>query len=149
MSRIIIRLACLLLFLAVLFLAGRVALYYVRESADRALKDEDYAAAFKVYRVLGNLGDTSSQHTLGALYAFGSGVQKDDAKAIYWFRRAAGRAQGGADPAAPAELGVSKCYAEGIGGAQKDAAESLKWLRCAAAGGSKEARARLQGARPE
>jgi TPR repeat protein len=73
------------------------------------------------------------------MYAGGLGVQEDDRKAIYWFGRAALLAEAGADPAAPAELAEAKAYAEGSDGVKIDPVESAKWLRLAAAGGSKEA----------
>jgi len=51
--------------------------------------------------------------------------------------------KGEVDPAAPAAMGVAKSYAEGTDGVRVDRAESVKWLRLAATGGSKEAAALL------
>jgi TPR repeat protein len=113
------------------------------EAGVRALKAGDYQTALSKLRPLAFLGDGPSQYAVGEMYAFGFGVQKDDEKAIYWFRRAAILAQRGVDPAAPAELSVSRRYAEGVG-IRADAEESLRWLQRAAAGGSKEAIRELQ-----
>ena len=116
---------------------------YRFEAGARALETGDYPTALSKLRPLASLGDSPSQYVLGEMYAFGFGLQKDEAKAIYWFRRAAVLAEEGADPAAPAELSVSTSFAEGRG-VKADAGESLKWLQRAAAGGSREALLRLR-----
>ena len=120
---------------------------YELDSATRALKDEngpDGAAAIGNLAPLAELGDGTAQYLLGSIYAGGLGVRENDRDAIYWFRRAAFFAEAGADPAAPAELAVAKAYAEGTDGVKADPVESAKWLRLAAAGGSKEAMAILR-----
>jgi TPR repeat protein len=131
---------------AALFVALIVVRNYRFEAGVRALKTGDYATTLRELKPLAYLGDTPSQYVLGEMYAFGFGVQKDDSEAIHWFRRAALFTQKGIDPAAPAEFSVSKAYAVGIG-VRADANESLKWLQLAAAGGSKEAVAKLEETR--
>jgi uncharacterized protein len=116
--------------------------------AARALKTEDYSATVPRIKVLAYMGDTAAQYILAGMYADGVGVEKDDSKAIYWFRRAAVGVHGEADPAAPAELAVARNYAEGTESVKVDQAESLKWLRRAAEGGSQEAIAELQKSQP-
>jgi TPR repeat protein len=115
---------------------------YEMDLATCALKDNDGPDGITAARILtplAELGDGTAQYILGNIYADGLGVQKDDREAIYWFKRAALFAEAGADPAAPAELAEAKAYAEGGGGVKVDPVESAKWLRLAAAGGSKEA----------
>jgi TPR repeat protein len=120
---------------------------YLLDSATRAIKNEngpDGAAAIRSLTPLAELGDGKAQFLLGDIYAGGFGVREDDRKAIYWFRRAALSAEAGADPAAPAELAKAKDFAEGTNVEKADLVESAKWLRLAAAGGSKEAAAILR-----
>ena len=83
---------------------------------------------------------------VGYTYAFGwGGVEKDDAKAIYWFRRSgpigSTRATAGddTDPAASYELDVAQAYANGTQGVTVDSVASAKWLLRAANGGNREA----------
>jgi len=81
------------------------------------------------------------------MYALGwgePGVLRNDKEAIYWFERAGFYKEKGVDPGAPAELGVAESYAKGTDGVKADPVESAKWLRLAAAGGSKEAVAILR-----
>ena|ERR1700757_932833 len=118
---------------------------YRFEAGARALKTGDYQTALGKLKPLAVLGDRPAQYVLGEMYAFGFGVEKNDERAIYWFRKAALLAEKGADPAAPAELSVSREYAKGRG-VKPDHEESLKWLQRAAAGGSKEAIRELEGA---
>ena len=132
---------CGLLALAIL---GIFVRNYEFESAARALKAGEYSKATLKLKILAHLGDGSAQYILGGMYATGVGVEKNDSEAIRWFRRAAIRTHGESDPAAAAELAVARDYAEGIEGVKPDPAESLKWLRRAAEGGSKEAIRELQ-----
>jgi uncharacterized protein len=114
---------------------------YQLELGARALNDNEGTKAIERFQTLAKLGDTKAQYLLGNIYAFGwAGITRDDEKAIYWFRRAAMYLKDEADPAAPAELEVAKSYADGE---KVDKAESLKWLRLAASGGSKEAASML------
>jgi TPR repeat protein/tRNA A-37 threonylcarbamoyl transferase component Bud32 len=73
-------------------------------------------------------GDPRCQVALGDLYRNGTGVQRDPALALHWYRRAA--AQGNA--AAQYELGVM--YESGVG-VTRDPAQALQWIRQAAAQG--------------
>jgi TPR repeat protein len=115
-----------------------------------AFENDEIALALEKYKPLAWLGDSGAQYTLGWIYVIGGpGVAKDDAKAIYWFRRAARHVEKGEDPAAAAELDMAKSYADGINVDKKDMNESMKWLRLAAAGGNKEAIALLAKAEAE
>ncbi len=122
---------------------------YELDKGVRAYKEGNDAAATNTFRLLAKLGDQKAQYFMGLMYAFGQGVPKSDSDAIYWFKRAGMFAEKGVDPAAPAELGVAKSYAEGTDGVRVDNAESIKWLQLAAAGGSKEAAILLAEKRKE
>jgi uncharacterized protein len=121
---------------------------YQLDLGARALKEDKGLIAEEHLRPLARLGDTTAQYLLGNIYAYGwGGVKKNDAEAIYWFKRAAMFVEDETDPAAPAELAIAKSYAEGTDGVKVDKIESIKWLRLAAMGGSKEAASLL--AKPE
>ena len=126
-----------------LFLLG-VGLALLRthllDSAASALKQENGTAAITRLEPLAWVGDATAQALLGCAYAYGwAGVKKNDARAVYWFRRAAWFAGDETESAAAAELSVAKSYAFGTNGVKPDPIESSKWLGLAAAGGSKEA----------
>ena len=72
-------------------------------------------------------GDAKAQYRLGALYASGYGLPKDDAQAAIWYRKAAD--QGNAD----AQFALGMNYDTGEG-APLDYAEAYFWLDLAAAG---------------
>ena len=110
----------------------------------RALKEENGAVALERLKPLALLGDKTAQMLVGSIYAYGSGgIPKSDVDAIYWFHRLGSFGpvvvEEGVDSAAPYELAVAKAYAHGTDGVKADPAESLKWLKLAAKGGSKEA----------
>lgn len=121
---------------------------YRMEAGVVAYKAGNGVLALEKLKPLAHLGDKTSQMIVGSIYAYGLGVKKDDEQAIYWFRRCGpigtGRSDEAADPAAQLELGVAKVYASGGEGVKPDPAESAKWLRRAAEGGSKEAAALLK-----
>lgn len=117
---------------------------YQMSDATLKFKEGSGVVAVRKLKPLGYLGDKTAQFLLGNAYAFGwSGVQKSDADAIYWFRRIGSFGpvvvENNVDPAAPYELAVAVAYARGEEGVKIDSVESLKWLKLAAKGGSKEA----------
>jgi len=75
---------------------------------------------------------------LGYCYFYGQGVPKDEAKAVYWYRRAAKAGDN------KAQYNLALCYAagEGVGKSQKWA---NYWLRRAASQGHLQAKKRLLG----
>lgn len=75
---------------------------------------------------LAEQGDANAQYHVGFSYAYGTGLPRDDERAVAWYRLAA--EQGHA--AAQHHLGVM--YANGEGTPQ-DFAEAITWLRKAAA----------------
>lgn len=121
--------------------------YYQMDRGVRAFKDNNGAAALRHLKPLAYFGDRTAQLLVGWVYAFGlGGVSKNDKKAIYWFHKSGPiwePIETGVDPAAPVELSVAELYASGGEGVAANRAESLKWLRLAAEGGSKKAAAML------
>lgn len=82
---------------------------------------------------------TLAQLLIATCYTTAMGVEKNDAEAVKWFRRAAGNGSG----LAAYRLGV--CYSEGLG-VTKDEREAAQWFRTAALAGEHDAQARLGNA---
>lgn len=74
-------------------------------------------------------GDMHAQSYVGWMYSSGTGVAKDNAKALYWFRRAADQG----DNSAQGNLGI--IYQHGLGVAI-DYKQALYWYRKAAENGN-------------
>ena len=70
-------------------------------------------------------GDPKAQTRLGTMFANGSGVPQDDAKAIEWYRKAAD--QGFAE----AQVSLGMMYDSG-NGVRQDPAQAVAWYRKAA-----------------
>ncbi len=85
---------------------------------------------------LANEGNAIGQNNLGVMYLQGQGVERDDAKALYWFRKAA--TQGSAS----AQTTLGEMYAQGRG-VTRDDTEALRWFHKAAVQGSARARMEL------
>jgi uncharacterized protein len=85
----------------------------------------DYATALRLLRSLANEGNTLAQNNLGAMYASGQGVLKNDAEAARWYRLAADQGY------AVAQNNLGVAYSEGRG-VPKDEAKAVRWLRLAA-----------------
>ena len=67
-------------------------------------------------------GDANEQEKLGAWYAFGWGVVKDEAEAVKWYRKAADQGH------AKAHVHLGFIYKSGRGVVKNDA-EAVKWFR--------------------
>jgi len=85
-------------------------------------------------------GDVREQFVLGSAYLEGSGVEKNDWEAAYWFQRACD--QGHAK--AMTSLGILYCLGRGV---PKDAIEGVKWLTVAARRGHAPAKKALETAK--
>ena len=59
------------------------------EDGMRAYAEQDYLAAVESFAFAAERGHTKAQFQLGKCYYEGTGVEKDDAKAIEWLRRVA------------------------------------------------------------
>lgn len=84
-------------------------------------------------RVLGEAGDLSAQLTLAKAYYLGSGVPKDAAEAVRWFRKAADQGE----PQSQRILGLM--YEAGSAGMVQDDVQAAFWFRKAAEKGDAEA----------
>nr|WP_240454470.1 hypothetical protein [Caulobacter sp. 17J65-9] len=117
----------------------------------KAAKGGDGPGALRHWTPLAQLGSKEAQRLVGQAYAFGWGdIPKDSSRAMYWFRRCGPRCgystvddEQAKDPAAAQALIIAKAFAAGASGGPPDLAESAKWLRLAADGGSQEAAAML------
>ncbi len=132
----------------------------------------DYGTAARLWKPLAEEGNANAQNNLGALYARGLGVKKNDVEAVRLYKLAAeqGNADGEANLAFQYEkgLGVDKdltlavswyrkaaeqlqptalfsmglYYAYGVG-VEKDKVEAFKWLGLAVSKGGGDARDEL------
>lgn len=91
---------------------------------------------FELTKAQAEGGDAQAQLSLGALYASGTGVNRDLSKALKWRRKAAEQGL------ARAQLRVAFDYANGAG-VKADHIEAVKWLRRAADQGLAEAEVEL------
>lgn len=98
----------------------------------KAHKQQDYAKAFKLWLPLANNNHLLAQTLIGSMYAYGEGVEHDDAKAVMWFTRAAklGSAQ--------AQYNLGIMYEKGLG-VERDLSLARKWLQAASDQGRKDA----------
>ena len=85
----------------------------------------DYREAVAWYRRAAAQGDVRGQANLGAMYANGTGVPRDDEPALMWFRRAADQG----DARGQNGLGVMYAYGRGV---PRDDDEAVRWYRRAA-----------------
>ena len=77
-------------------------------------------------------GDSLAQFFLGTCYLDGSGVEKDNAEAIKWFRKSADQGLSNA------QYNLGLCYQNGTG-VEKDDTQAAIWFRKAADQGNKDA----------
>ena len=96
---------------------------------DKIIQNENVAEAVKWFRKSAEQEYDMAQFFLGAMYAMGLGVPKDDVEAVEWFSRAAGQGF------ALAQFFLGVMYAEGQG-VPKELAEAVKWYRRAAEQGN-------------
>src|ERR1051326_495598 len=72
-------------------------------------------------KIMADTGHAPSQYTLGVVYFYGSGVPRDTAEAVKWFRKAATQH----DPFA--ELLLGRLYSKGEG-VERDQTQAVVWL---------------------
>lgn len=104
--------------------------------AEKALKEKDYATAFRLFKPLAEQGNSEAQANLGLMYELGRGVNKDFFEAFKWYRSAAEQGT------AWAQTNLGLAYASGRG-TEKDYKEAAKWFRRAALQGSTRAQEAL------
>ena len=101
------------------------------EAAHAGMTDAE-VKEFESYKAQAQKGDCVSQFNLGACYANGYGVAKDDVQAVSWWRKAAEQGD------AKAQFNLGICYSSGCGVA-KDDVQAVSWWRKAAEQGIAEA----------
>jgi len=101
------------------------------ETALNAFNAADYATAFSIWWPLARHGDPKSEASLGFMYYSGKGVQRDDQRALFWFRRAADAGQ----PTAQFYLGMQYFYGRGV---PRDLAQAYSWCDIALTNGYSE-----------
>ncbi|WP_042906619.1 tetratricopeptide repeat protein, partial [Glaesserella parasuis] len=73
-------------------IANNVYAETVEEKFDRAIqydKQQNYQAAFPIFKELAEQGDAVAQFNLGVMYDKGQGVRQDYHQAAKWFQKAA------------------------------------------------------------
>lgn len=101
-------------------------------TAEKALKEKDYATAFGLFKSLAEQGNSEAQANLGLMYELGQGVNQDFVEAFKWYLSAAEQGTGWA------QTNLGFAYINGRG-TQKDDKEAAKWLRSAALQGNTRA----------
>ena len=96
------------------------------QAASEAMKRDDYATAFKLFRSLAEQGYPDAQFQLGFLYRTGWGVPKDYSEAFKWFERAADQGH------AYAQTNLGFMYRDGEG-VQQDYVQAHMWFNLASA----------------
>jgi TPR repeat protein len=100
-----------------------------------AYQNKEFRRAHDIWLPLAENGHVLAQTLLGALYAYGEGVERNDAEAVKWFERAA---YGGS---AQAQYNLGILYENGWGVA-KSPIRARYWYRRAADQGRKDAASR-------
>jgi TPR repeat protein len=100
----------------------------VDKAADRAYQRGDYDAAARKLQPLAEGGEVRAQYDLALLYDKGLGVPQDDAKALYWYKRAAEHGE------TRAQYNLALMYMNGQG-IQPDYIRSYYWFSMAASQG--------------
>ena len=106
------------------------------ENAISAIESGDFETSFALVERLAGLGDALAQHFLGWHYHKGLGIRQDDAKAAYWWRKAATRGVG------EAQQGLGWAYEYGRG-VPCDLMEAYHWYSEAVHSGDVDARENL------
>lgn len=106
------------------------------EKGIEAAESGDFKKAYELWLDEAEKGDASAQTNVGALYAAGQGVPRDDREAAKWFHLAA--AQG--DTKAQTNLGALYAVGQGV---PRDEQEAAKWFHMAAAQGNAKAQSYL------
>lgn len=75
-------------------------------------------------------GDADAQYIVANMYSSGQGADKDERKAVDWYRKSADQDND------LAQYGLGIMYEYGLGGLNKDANEAYEWYRRAADNGN-------------
>ena len=103
----------------------------------QAYRDENYAAALRIFQPLAREGDQYAQYTLGVMHAMGQGVTRDDKKAVKFYVKSA--SQGFDD----AQFALGKMYKHARG-VTRDYKIAAKWFKKASVQGHAKSTQALQ-----
>ena len=84
--------------------------------------DQDYQAAFDLYKQAAEQGVIQAQFVVGDMYKSGLGTVQDETLAVFWFQKAAEKGHA----FARFELAEALRYGRGV---NQDKKEALKWYR--------------------
>jgi hypothetical protein len=98
---------------------------------------KDYKKAMTLLRPLADQGHPEAQYMVGHMFEVGDGVSKNVNEAGKWYRLSAEQ------KFARSEFKMAIGYMQGMGGAQKDSAEAMRWLNRAGCHGFKKAQKTL------
>ena len=102
-----------------------------------ALADGNYHVAERLLLEQAEVGDLTAQNALGNLYYLGLGIDRDYAKAAYWYLKAA--LAGHTD----SQINISHLYRLGLG-VPRDKMRALGWLTVARKGNNERAEGHIK-----
>ena len=114
--------------------AGWCLNYYNRDEQNKL-----YSQIFNDIKFLAESGDALAQGIIGCMYEYGYGIEKDETKAVEWYRKAA--EQGSVE--GQLKLGYMYQHGYGIEGIEVDETKAVEWYRKAAEQGSVEGQLKL------
>ncbi|MDG6450409.1 tetratricopeptide repeat protein, partial [Glaesserella parasuis] len=106
-------------------IAGNVYAETAEEKFDRAyqyIQQQNYQAAFPMFKELAEQGYAVAQFNLGIMYDNGHGVNQDYHQAVKWYQKAA--EQGNAN----AQFNLGNMYYQGRG-VNQDYHQAVKWYQ--------------------
>jgi TPR repeat protein len=106
----------------VLLTAGSLQANEALEQGIKAFDTEKFTTAFELWAPLARQDHAEAQLFMGVLYRYGLGVDRDQAKAAYWYERAANNG----DVDAQGEIGMF--YETGLG-VKQDVWEANSWYQ--------------------
>lgn len=98
------------------------------EEGKQAYLNKDYESALKILKPLAEEGDSQAQITMGLMYDYGHGVEKDPAESIKWYRMAAEQGV----PLVQHDIGVKYFQGQGV---KQNYLEAAKWWELSASAG--------------
>ncbi|MDB9803882.1 tetratricopeptide repeat protein, partial [Amylibacter sp.] len=100
-------------------------------SGNAAAERGDFKQAFKLWVETATAGDAKSQNAIGALYANGDGIPKNEIEAIRWFSMAAKQGY------SHSQYNLARMYEVGAG-TTTNLTEAIKWYQLAADQGHRD-----------
>ena len=98
------------------------------EEGKQAYLNRDYERALEILKPLAKEGNSQAQITLGLMYDYGHGVEKDPAESIKWYRMAAEQGV----PLVQHDIGVKYFQGQGV---EQNYLEATKWWEMSASAG--------------